>query len=165
MIQLQFKSTRRRARRRRTLNSCIDMRRASESKNKQVRDINQADNVHVVRVAKKPLMWCKQAMTASSRRNYDRNELPTISIKFCGKAHLRKKEDCPAWCKQCSKCGTLNHLAIKWPQTTRAGAVNMLAFALDDYLKDPDKYALVLHNSANDSYNGSYSKKLFVPAC
>lgn len=44
----------------------------------------------------------------------------------------------------------------------RAGIVNMLALAQDEYLEDPDEYTLVLDNSANDSSNGSDPKKLFA---
>ena len=110
---------------------------ASESTSKQVRDINQADNVHVVRAAKQSLMRSKQETTGSSSRNCDRNALSTISCKFCGKTHIQKKEECPVKGKQGTKCGTRNHFAIKCPQTTRPGAVNTLALVQEKYLEDP----------------------------
>ena len=31
--------------------------------------------------------------------------------KFCGRAHKWRKEDCPAYGKQCNKCGKENHFA------------------------------------------------------
>ena len=86
------------------------------------------------------LMRFKQVMTASSSRTYDRNAgnaLPTISCKFCSKTHIRKEEECPAWGKQCTKCGPQNHFTIKCPQTTQPGTVNMLALAQAKYLEDP----------------------------
>ena len=148
-----------------TLNSCIDTCRASESTSKQVRDINQAEFRHVVRAAKQSLMRSKQVMTAKSSQTYDRNArnaLPTISRKFCGKTHIWKKGKCLTWGKQCTKCGTRNHFAIKCPQTTCPGTVNMLALAQDEYLEDPDEYALALDKSANDGSNGSFPKKRFA---
>ena len=36
-----------------------------------------------------------------------------IDCKYCGRKHIRKKEDCPAWGKSCSKCGMQNHFAVK----------------------------------------------------
>ena len=80
----------------------------------------------------------------------------------CRKTPIRKKEDSSARGKQCTKCGTRNHL--KYPQTTRPGAVNTLDLAQDEYLEDPDEYeyARALDNSANDSINGCYPKKLFA---
>ena len=47
-------------------------------------------------------------------------------------------------------------------QTTRPGAVNTLALAQDEYLEGPDEYTLVLDNSAINSSNRSYPKKLFA---
>ena len=147
-----------------TFNSCIDMCRASESTGKQIKDITQADNIHVLRSFKSSTTRSKPATTASTRRNYDRNALPTISCKFCGNTHVWKKEECPAWGKQCTKCGKRNHFAVKCSQTTRTqGAVNTLAFAQDDYFEENDEeYTLVLDNSINNHSNGSHSRKLYA---
>ena len=53
-------------------------------------------------------------------------------------------------------------LRHKVPLDNPPGAVNTLALDQDEYLEDPDEYVLELDNSANNSSNGSYPKKLFA---
>ena len=42
-----------------------------------------------------------------------------IDCKFCGKEHLKSKEDCPAWGKRCANYGDRNHFTIKWKKESR----------------------------------------------
>ena len=43
----------------------------------------------------------------SKKETQDKGGKPVISCKFCGKKHVRSREECPAWGKSCSKCRTL----------------------------------------------------------
>ena len=45
---------------------------------------------------------------------------PVISCKFCGKKHVRSREECPAWGKSCSKCGEKNHFADKCTESSKS---------------------------------------------
>ena len=49
---------------------------------------------------------------------------PMIQCKFCAKTHPRKKELCPAWGKQCSKCKTLNHFAVCCPPAKKVHGIS-----------------------------------------
>ena len=45
---------------------------------------------------------------------------PVISCKFCGKKHVRSREECPAWGKSCSKCGEKNHFAVRCTKSSKS---------------------------------------------
>ena len=45
---------------------------------------------------------------------------------FCGRRHESKREACPAWGKQCVKCGKENHFARKCPLSSTSNKVSLL---------------------------------------
>lgn len=67
----------------------------------------KAEEVHTVQIIK---------------QNQGAKQTPT-KCKFCGKQHEWKKLSCPAYGKQCRKCGKLNHFAAtcKTKETKRKG--------------------------------------------
>ena len=85
-----------------TLNRCIDICRANESTAIQLKAIGNEEDVNVMK--KKPSHSYKGAKKRVSK---------DIDCKYCGRKHIRKKADCPAWGKSCSKCGMQNHFAVK----------------------------------------------------
>ena len=58
------------------------------------------------------------------------NKKEVTDCKFCGRKHQRKKEECPAWGKTCSKCKKNNHFAVKC--RTTQDKVNQLGDEPDD---------------------------------
>ena len=67
----------------------------------------RCDDIHAVR--NDPQIGVKERDRRSTR-----DSTPAmIDWKFCGKEHLKRKEDCLAWVKRCAKCGDRNHFAIK----------------------------------------------------
>ena len=46
--------------------------------------------------------------------------------RFCGRRHESKREACPAWGKQCVKCGKENHFASKCPLSSTSNRVALL---------------------------------------
>ena len=46
--------------------------------------------------------------------------------RFCGRKHESKREACPAWGKQCVKCGKENHFARKCPLSSTSNKVALL---------------------------------------
>ena len=83
-----------------TLNRCIDICRANESTAIQLKAIGNEEDVNVVK--KKSVHGSKGVQKRVSK---------DIDCKYCGRKHIRKKEDCPAWGKSCCKCGMQNHFA------------------------------------------------------
>ena len=49
-----------------------------------------------------------------------------ISCKFCDKKHVRSREECPAWGKNCNKCGEKNHFAVKCTKSSKASKSSRL---------------------------------------
>ena len=85
-----------------THNRCIDICRANESTAIQLKAIGNEEDVNVIK--KNPVHSYKGAKKRVSK---------DIDCKYCGGKHIRKKEDCPAWGKSCSKCGMQNQFAVK----------------------------------------------------
>ena len=53
-------------------------------------------------------------------KNQDKGGKAVISCKFCGKKHVRSKEECPAWGKSCSRCGEKNPFAVKCTKPSKS---------------------------------------------
>lgn len=79
---------------------CMDMCRASEKTDERARTMNQEEVSAVNRFPTKDTE--KTEKTAMIRDCW-----------YCGKKHSPKKEACPAWGKTCTKCGAMNHFAVK----------------------------------------------------
>ena len=49
------------------------------------------------------------------RKDKNSSEKPIVEreCKFCGRSHIMKKAECPAWGKTCSLCKRKNHVAKK----------------------------------------------------
>ena len=84
-----------------TLNRCIDICRANETTAIQLRAIGNEEDINAMK--KNPV----HGFTGSKKRISKE-----IDCKYCGRKHIKKKEDCPAWGKSCSKCGMQNHFAV-----------------------------------------------------
>lgn len=83
------------------LSKCIDICRANEMTNAQMKTINH-DEVHVDLVNAK----------SRDKKLKDKSRFQK-ECWYCGQKHAFVKEECPAWGKKCSKCGGNNHFAIK----------------------------------------------------
>ena len=101
-----------------TLSKCIDICRASETTNQQLRSMSQTDEVHVIRM-KGDGKKCKENQRSKTKRltaerkQLEQNNRSVSKCKFCGKAHRQIKEECPAWGKKCLKCNKANHFAAQ----------------------------------------------------
>ena len=87
-----------------------------------------------------------------------------IDCKSCGRKHIRKKEDCPAWGKSCSKCGMQNHFAVKCRnkakrQTFHAVYENNVPEVFDDY-SSAEEYIFAVETDKQE--NVQYNEKLFA---
>ena len=136
-----------------TLNRCIDICRANESTAIQLKAIGNEEDVNTMK--RKPIHGYKGA----KKRAF--NE---IDCKYCGRKHNRKKEDCPAWGKSCSKCGMQNHFAVKCRnkakrQTFHAVYEDNVPEVFDDY-SSAEEYICAVETDKQE--NVQYDKKLFA---
>ena len=53
----------------------------------------------------------KEEKSQPGSRKIPRNEMSQIACKLCARRHPQRKEKCPAWGKECLKCGGGNHFA------------------------------------------------------
>ena len=51
-------------------------------------------------------------------KDQDRS-IPIVNCKYCGRKHLRDKNQCPAYGAKCQKCGKPNHFAAKCKSKAR----------------------------------------------
>ena len=86
----------------------------SQAQIKAVREFNPP-NVHLLKENKK----------SSEGQPFPANQL-RYPCRFCGRRHESKREACPAWGKQCVKCGKENHFARKCPLSSTSNKVSLL---------------------------------------
>lgn len=60
------------------------------------------------------------------KETQDKGGKDVISCKFCDKKHVRSREECPAWGKNCNKCGEKNHFAVKCTKSLKASKSSRL---------------------------------------
>ena len=94
-----------------------DICRASEMSQAQIKAVTEFNppNVHLLKENKK----------SSERQPSPANQL-RYPCRFCGRRHESKREACPAWGKQCVKCGKENHFARKCPLSSPSNKVSLL---------------------------------------
>lgn len=82
-----------------TLQSAIDICRAAEVPETQLREMGDEKNVHALK---------------DKKQNYKQRVAkpePVIRCKYCGKDHIKGADHCLAYGKFCSKCNQKNHYA------------------------------------------------------
>ena len=101
-----------------TLEKAVNMCRADESADIQATEIGKQNasesEVHKVRVDVNNKQN-KQSAQQRNNRPVTQNPREIKSCKFCGRSHIWKKEECPAYGKRCSRCNQFNHFAVKCP--------------------------------------------------
>lgn len=107
-----------------TLKKCIDICRSAEAASNHFKVMSGPED-HVHRVQTRPTH--KQQTPRPKRGNQTgghTSKVPQdlIDCRFCTSRHIRKKEECPAWGKKCTKCGGRNHFAAKCEQRSRPNA-------------------------------------------
>ena len=95
----------------------LDICQASEMSQAQIKAVREFNppNVHLLKENKK----------SSEGQPSPANQLP-YPCRFCGRRHESKRAACPAWGKQCVKCGKENHFARKCPLSSTSSIVSLL---------------------------------------
>ena len=96
-----------------TLKSCVDICRASECTAQQLKAMRPTEDVHAM--GQKPQRNLRQKKEFKSPHVTQPRMVDCI---ICGKTHVKKKEECPAWGKTCTKCDGKKHFA---PFCTKGG--------------------------------------------
>ena len=139
-----------------TLNRCIDICRANESTAIQLKAIGNEEDLNAMKKTKKnPVYGFKGSKKRVSKE---------IDCKYCGRKHIKKKEDCQAWGKSCSKCGIQNHFAVKCRNKAERRTFHTVyddnvPEAFHDY-SSPEEYIFALQTDKQE--NVQYDKKLFA---
>ena len=81
------------------LQRCVDICRASEKSNSQLRVIEEVQFVK------------KSTKTMSDKQRKDSRDKQEIICEYCGFRHRKEKTECPAYGKECAACGRKNHFA------------------------------------------------------
>ena len=87
-----------------TLSTAIDICRSAEATTSQLKELGEDPTVHAIR--RKP-----REKNTERRRASRPTGTNMIRCKFCGKTHIRRKEECPAYGRTCKVCGKRNHFA------------------------------------------------------
>ena len=120
------------------LQSAIDLCKSLEIASVQLKEMKEVEGINAV--------TNKTSFKGSSRPTYGgksvsgRRNRPSLSkaqesltgrCKFCCKSHEFRKELCPAWGKQCNKCGNKNHFSVSLLCRANKGKVNALQASRD----------------------------------
>ena len=90
------------------LDKCIEILKSSELTHFQAKEI--ANEANFVKRS-----WSKQPEKSKKDANLGKQKRETKTpkeikdCKFCGRRHLPKKENCPAWKQRCRKCRKIGH--------------------------------------------------------
>ena len=90
-----------------TLTRCIDICRSSEATALQLQAMGNHEELKFVSDGK------SKSKASEDSKLSEKACSPVILCKFCGKRHMKRREECPAWGKNCNKCGEKNHFAAK----------------------------------------------------
>ena len=145
-----------------TLQSCIDISRANECTKQQLQTMDHTEDVHAV------------DKKSSKGDPPSGKQVKQIDCKFCGKKHMWKKEECPAWGKTCAKCGGKNHFAgmcdkspplsrqkRKGESTSRGRRTSKVNMVEQHEASDSDDYCLWVE-SIDSVHDKEAPKKIFA---
>ena len=91
-----------------TLNKALEIARAAEATQSQMKQMQNLHEVNVVGKKKE-----KIAKRKPEEKKPASGGVQQIDCKFCGRKHARDRMKCPAYGNQCKKCGKNNHFAVK----------------------------------------------------
>ena len=109
-----------------TLQRCIDICKASEASNTQIKLLGQSvkEDVQKFKEKKKKKKSKRETDAGAKESKQKDRKLPDKKLparrtcKFCGGNHRFGRQHCPAWGAKCSSCGKENHFA-KCCQSTK----------------------------------------------
>lgn len=110
-----------------TYDKCIDVCRATEATKSQLSAMAANDTLPASDVN----------FTANSKKKPSKNDATKtggdhdFECRYCGRRHIRGRNNCPAFGKTCAKCGKANHFAAKCLSSKRK-PVNTVEVESDD---------------------------------
>lgn len=146
-----------------TLDKALDIARAAEATQNQLKQIQNLQEVNVVEKNKVTFPRKK----VDGKRTVS-DDLEQVDCKFWGWRHVRDKTKCPAYGHQCTKCGRNSHFAVmcrggKLPYDRSGGHQNL------HYVDDFDQSSLeeyttdvITHHITAVEHAKSCPKQLFT---
>lgn len=124
-----------------TLKNCIDICRSFETTKKQLKTIDNDEEVHAI-TKKAPSKWEPRERTMSKPRlqQQHKRQEPKLRCFFCGNTHIKNRRQCPAWGQTCRKCGKENHFAKVCQGQTREQRRQEVNAVDDDDEYESDEY-------------------------
>ena len=92
-----------------TLNKALEIARAAEATQSQLKQMQNLHEVNAVGKKKEKFFRKKQ----EEKKKSANGSTQQIDCKFCGRKHVPDRSKCPAYGQQCNKCGKSNHFAAK----------------------------------------------------
>ena len=123
------------------LSKCIDICRASETSEKQLRVIDSDEKVHKIRDKNASH---KKPPTKAYRNPKVIDTKTPRKCKFCARSHIFKKELCPAWGKSCQTCRGRNHFSSCCPRSARSHTLEE-----EELYSSDDDHLLALNTDKN----------------
>ena len=155
-----------------TLRNCIDICRASESTNQQLKNMSQPDEVHTIGTRRDGKIDKGDQRSRTKGLIQERKQLKpkqgsVLKCKYCGKSHRRAKEECPAWGKKCLKCNKANHFASqcrsrKNTEKGKIGGVGELLDSEDEETEYVDYVLTVKEESIMSVAEAKFPKRVFA---
>ncbi len=136
------------------LNKCIDICRAAESTDHQMKTMS-AESVHAV--SKEHKKRDKTGTHKPSQKAMIRN------CHFCGRDHVKSKYKCPAYGMTCERCGKRNHTAEKCKTMTGSGRRNINTVEDEsEYSSSEEEIFTVTSETVNSVKESKYKTKVFA---
>ena len=140
-----------------TLNKCIDICWSSEATSAQLQAMGNQEDLKFV------------ADDKIKKETQDKGGKPVISSKFCGKKHVRSREECPAWGNSCSKYGEKNHFAVKCTKSSKSSRPpkkkkkrKPVKLTVNESLDSVNSQKLYAKMVANGNNNNNNNNNLFA---
>ncbi|XP_064622353.1 uncharacterized protein K02A2.6-like [Lineus longissimus] len=107
-----------------TLDGCIAICKTSENAEAHEKAMNADSSVNFVKRSSKNRT--KSKMAPPTQKTGATPSQTARDCKFCGRTHIMRKSECPAWGKSCRSCQGLNHFAAKCTKQGKTKKVNQL---------------------------------------
>ncbi len=155
-----------------TLQNCIDICRASEATNQQLRSMSQTDDIHAVsskrdgKKDKENQRGRTKGLTQEGKQ-LEQKQQSILKCKYCGKSHRHIKEECPVWGKKCLKCNKSNHFASQCqskqgPVKGKIHGVGELFESEDEETEYVDYVLTVKEKSVMSVTENKFPKRIFA---
>jgi len=148
-----------------TLKTAIDLCRATEAATSQMKAMHTAseETVNKITPSRHKVKYRSSNPPSSSRpHSRPQSSVPMLdNCKFCGRSHLKKKEECPAWGQTCNKCKGRDHFSRRCPSNkNKTRRVHGVDVSSDSEVESIGSVVQVLSFSDVNSNTGLFAEMI-----